>query len=80
MLYRKELGTCLYCEMGDTPDRVEHSCEDMREMAATFVPVVPCEHGNIDRHCTIEAWVSPYTGVLNEGVWCPGAVVGEDTP
>ena len=40
-----------------------------------LVPVVRCEHGNIDGH-----WMD--TSIVNYSStnWCPGAAVGEETP
>ena len=42
-----------------------------------LVPVVPCEHGNTNRHI-VDSDHCLYTDETHE--WCPGAAVGEDTP
>jgi hypothetical protein len=38
-LYRKVSSTCIYCEMGDTPDRVPHDCKAIEKLFVTYEKV-----------------------------------------
>jgi len=68
--------------LGDTKARLPEDVEWSKAMTAyvnalidqeVLVPVEPCKHGKIDGH-----WiVTPSPRLEVEGIWCPGAGIGE---
>ena len=48
---------------------------DLMHYGECFVPVEPCEHGNIDGHDTE---YNPLKGRALDGHWCPGAGNGDN--